>query len=177
MAASCVVADCASPGCTQCQDGELSVTLSSGTSVPVPAFGWHLSAQRHASASLRLAPQCPAPRQCQPSAGTSVPSASLRLAPQCPAPRQCQPSAGTSVPSATPVPGFFFLLQVITDLFLHTITCHTGAHSHAQRQPAHSLGAREKAPLPPGYLCAEAFLRAMPLVKVYLHNCLLTWWT
>ena len=109
-----------------------------------------------------------------------------------PAPQsQCQPSAGTSVPSATPVPAFgwhlsaqrhagarfFFLLQVITDLFLHTITCHTGAHSHAQRQPAHSLGAREKAPLPPGYLCAEAFLRAMPLVKVYLHNCLLTWWT
>ena len=33
----------------------------------------------------------PAPQsQCQPSAGTSVPSASLRLAPQCPAPRRYQ---------------------------------------------------------------------------------------
>ena len=79
----------------------------------------------------------------------------------------CQPRSLIYLPS--------YLLASLL-LCSHTITCHTGAHSHANAQPAHSLGAREEAPLRKGCQCAEAVLRAVPLVKVYLHNCLLTYY-
>ena len=82
----------------------------------------------------------------------------------------------SSMCSCPPRSRTYLPIYLLANLLLcsHTITCHTGAHSHANAQPAHSLGAREKAPLPKGCQCAEAFLRAVPLVKVYLHNYLLT---
>ena len=62
------------PGCTQCQTGTWSVLLKFNLQWPVPYIPVALSAQYLASASPRLALQCPVHGQCQPEAGIPVPS-------------------------------------------------------------------------------------------------------
>ena len=54
------------PGCTQCQNGSWSVTLTPGTTM--------------ASVLRGAGTQCPVPGQCPHSAGNGVPSASQCLA-------------------------------------------------------------------------------------------------